>query len=101
MIGNYQKHLNEKMSPSYEVKIFAIFNNYTKYCQSASKDLIKYTPKHQQSLLNYLKLCISLTQNDPSTPHFIDWAALDNLIANTSNAKVIELSKYLKDSRSK
>ena len=93
--------LKEKISGSSEAKIFSIFSNFCKYRKYFSKELLQVTPRYQESLLNFFKLCISLTENDSSTPYFINWEPLDNLLVANSNAKVGELAKYLKELRTK
>ena len=93
--------LKENISGSSEAKIFSIFSNFCKYQKYFSKELLQVTPRYQESLLNYFKLCISLTENDSSTPYFIKWEPLDNLLVSNSNAKVGELAKYLKELRTK
>jgi hypothetical protein len=84
-----------------EARIYGIFTNFSKYCKYFSKDLLGQTPYHQQSVLNYLKMCLSLTQNEPSAPYFLNWNSLDELLLYNSNAKASELSKYLKELKSK
>lgn len=51
--------------------------------------------------MSYFKLCLNLSQIDPSTPYFINWKELDNLIQASSNPKVLEIVKYLRESMGK
>ena len=88
--------LTGEVSASFEAKVFTIISNYCQYCDYSSKDLLKRVPCHQQSLLSYLKLCLNLAQNDASAPYFINWGELDSSLLANSNAKVVELAKYLK-----
>lgn len=81
--------------------MLAILSNYCKYCKIFSKEFLKYIPKHQQNLLNYFKLCFNLSQLDLSTPYFINWKDINNLLQANSNVKVAELAKYLQELMSK
>ncbi len=58
---------------------------------------MKAIPRHQESLLNYIKMCIAVARLDPSSIQLIDWPNLDKLVAATSNSKVLKLHKMLKE----
>lgn len=80
-----------------EAKIFAIFGNYCKFCKCVSKELLKITPKYQESLLFYLKMCFNMSEIDVSSPHYINWNQVNDLVLANSNPKAQEIANYLKD----
>lgn len=84
-------------SAEMESKVLAIIANYCKFCEYLKKDFFKILPKHQESLPNYMKLCIALGRLDPNSVQLIDWPALDALVASSSNSKVMQLHKGLKE----
>lgn len=54
-------------------------------------------PRQQEGLLNYLKMCLSLSEIDPGSPKLLDWNCLDKLAETNPSAKVGQLIKYLKE----
>ena len=97
-IDSLLERLKAKNMPAeMEAKVLALIANYCKFCEYLKKDFFKVLPKHQESLPNYLKLCIALGRLDPSSVQLIDWPALDALVAASSNSKVMQLHKGLKE----
>jgi hypothetical protein len=52
-----------------------------------SFDFIKSLPKNAESMLNYLKMCITLAQNNRSIIQLVDWGAIDKMMVSNTNGK--------------
>lgn len=63
--------------------------------------MLKRAPRYEVSLLSYFKLCLNLSQIDSSTPYFINWNELENLLQASLNPRVSEIAKYLRESMGK